>query len=59
MDFKCKICGENDKSSIEFLGNKICKNCLNKITHTDTDTILHYEYYKSSIKEMWLDYISS
>ncbi|MGO1369934.1 MAG: sigma factor G inhibitor Gin [Senegalia sp. (in: firmicutes)] len=59
MGFECKICGVDDKASINFLGKKICKECISKITNTETDTVLDYEYYKANIKEMWLDYITN
>jgi len=59
VDYNCKICGGNDKDSIDFLGSKICKSCVDKISSTDVDDTINYEYYKANIKKMWLDYIAN
>lgn len=52
----CQICNGTENSGINLLGLQLCKECLNAISETEIGDI-RYEYYKSVIKKIWLDYI--
>lgn len=52
----CQICNSTGFSGINILGLHICEECLSEISETEIDDI-KYEYFKSVIKNIWLNYI--
>lgn len=52
----CQICNGTEKNGINIFGLHLCKTCLDAISKTEINDI-SYEYYKSVIKKIWLDYI--
>lgn len=52
----CQICNGTENNGINLLGLQLCKECLDAISETEIGDI-RYEYYKSVIKKIWLDYI--
>lgn len=52
----CQICNGTKNDGINLLGLHLCRECLAAISETEIDDI-RYEYYKSVIKKIWLDYI--
>lgn len=59
MDFKmCKMCTKLDYNGIDLLGIHICKECEDDIINIDINDI-KYEYYKTVIKHIWIEYLAS
>ncbi len=52
----CQICNGGENNGVNLLGLHLCKGCLDAISKTEIEDI-RYEYYKSVIKKIWLDYI--
>jgi len=56
-EMKCNICGEDDKDCIKLLEKEICEECERDICEISINDIIKYDFYKSVIKKMWIDYI--
>ncbi|MFA5523209.1 MAG: sigma factor G inhibitor Gin [Tissierellales bacterium] len=56
MKSNCQICNSTENNGINLLGLYLCRECLSEISKTEVEDI-RYEYYKSVIKKIWLDYI--
>lgn len=54
----CKICNDMKNKGMGILNSYICKNCIDNISKTEIEDTINYEYNKSIIKEMWIDYIA-
>lgn len=52
----CTICSEVENKGVNLLGLYLCKKCLDAISEAEIGD-MKYEYYKSVIKKIWLDYI--
>ncbi|MGF7058442.1 sigma factor G inhibitor Gin [Brassicibacter mesophilus] len=52
----CRACNEERNDGINILGIHICQQCIDSISETEIEDI-KYEYYKSVIRKIWLDYI--
>lgn len=55
---ECNTCGDTREEGLSLFKSYICKECLDKIGSTDLKDTIYYEYYKSKIKGMWIDYIA-
>lgn len=53
---KCNLCSREDNNGIDLLGIHICKECEKDIVETNMDDI-KYQYYRSVIKKLWMDYL--
>jgi Inhibitor of sigma-G Gin. len=53
---KCIICGKPLNNGIMINGRGICKNCEDRIAHSESGTDF-YEYYKSCIRKRIVHYM--
>ncbi|EOD00950.1 sigma factor G inhibitor Gin [Caldisalinibacter kiritimatiensis] len=56
MTGNCGICDGECNHFISLLGVHICRECEQDIVNSDIGDI-KYQYYKSVIKKLWIDYI--
>ncbi len=53
----CGVCGKNQTKGLKVFGEYICADCEKNISQIDTNDVLDYEFYKLSIKRMYMNYI--
>lgn len=55
---ECNTCGNTMEEGLGLFRSYICNECLDKIANTNMKDTIDYEYYKSIIKGIWVDYIA-